>query len=417
MAARKPRVPGYRPHASGQARVTLDGKDHYLGPYGSPESQEAYRRLVAEYMERKGRFAPPPPEPSAPPLSVNELLLAYYKFAVAYYGLDKDERRGDGYNLRDAIRIVKELYGSTPAKDFGPLALKACRGRMVEKDWSRTYTNAQVDRVRRAFRWGVEEEMIPGSVYEALRAVRGIRQGKGNARETQKVRPVDQEHVEAALPFMPPTVAAMVTLQLLSGCRPEEVCVLRPCDLDRSNPRCWVYRPGSDQGHHGAHKTAHHGHDRTILIGPKAQSVLRPFLDRGADAYCFVPAESEQRRNAIKRMSRRSPMTPSQRARKPKTRRRRAPGDRYDTHGYRRAIKRACVRATVARLQVGPIRPCDVVPQWSPNRLRHSRATELRAVAGLDVAKTVLGHSKIETTLLYAEKDLAAAMELVAKIG
>jgi hypothetical protein len=38
MAARKPRVPGYRPHTSGQARVTLDGKDHYLGPDGSPDA-------------------------------------------------------------------------------------------------------------------------------------------------------------------------------------------------------------------------------------------------------------------------------------------------------------------------------------------------------------------------------------------
>jgi hypothetical protein len=35
----------------------------------------------------------------------------------------------------------------------------------------------------------------------------------------------------------------------------------------------------------------------------------------------------------------------------------------------------------------------------------------------LDLAKTVLGHSKVETTLIYAEKDPAAAMELVAKVG
>jgi site-specific recombinase XerD len=48
--------------------------------------------------------------------------------------------------------------------------------------------------------------------------------------------------------------------------------------------------------------------------------------------------------------------------------------------------------------------------------LRHSRATELRH-HGLDLAKTVLGHSKVETTLLYAEKDLRAAMELIARIG
>jgi hypothetical protein len=43
------RIPTYRKHAgSGQARVTLDGRTHYLGKYGTPESRERYDRLVAE---------------------------------------------------------------------------------------------------------------------------------------------------------------------------------------------------------------------------------------------------------------------------------------------------------------------------------------------------------------------------------
>jgi integrase len=112
-----------------------------------------------------------------------------------------------------------------------------------------------------------------------------------------------------------------------------------------------------------------------------------------------------------------------------KKRRHRAPGDRYDTHGYRRAIARACRKADAAStlfafllLLCCPSIACAVnlaavaVPRWSPNRLRHSRATELRPY-GLDVVKTVLGHSKVETTQIYSEKDLAAAMELMAKVG
>jgi site-specific recombinase XerD len=54
--------------------------------------------------------------------------------------------------------------------------------------------------------------------------------------------------------------------------------------------------------------------------------------------------------------------------------------------------------------------------RWHPNQLRHTRATELRFY-GLDVTKTILGHTKVETTQVYAEKDLAAAIELVSKIG
>ena len=70
--------------------------------------------------------------------------------------------------------------------------------------------------------------------------------------------------------------------------------------------------------------------------------------------------------------------------------------------GLTRAVARACRKAKV--------------PEWGPNRLRHSRATELRSY-GLDMVKTILGHSKVETSEVYAEKDMAAAMELVSKIG
>jgi hypothetical protein len=131
-------------------------------------------------VERKARFASPPPELL---LTVNEPILAYYKHAAEYYGFTDEPTRGDASCLRDALRILKVLSGSTPAREFGPLALKACRGEMLRKDWSRTWTNAQVDRIRRAFRWGVEEDLVPGSVYEALRTVKGLRRGKGRPRD------------------------------------------------------------------------------------------------------------------------------------------------------------------------------------------------------------------------------------------
>ncbi len=51
----------------------------------------------------------------------------------------------------------------------------------------------------------------------------------------------------ACLPFTAFVVADMVRLQLLAGCRPEEICLLRPVDIDQSDPVCWVYWPGSDQ--------------------------------------------------------------------------------------------------------------------------------------------------------------------------
>jgi integrase len=240
---------------------------------------------------------------------------------------------------------------------------------------------------------------------------------------------------------MRPVIRAMVGFQRLTGCRPDEVCRLRPIDLDRKNPVCWVYRPGSDQGQHGQHKTAHHGHERLILIGPKAQKVLTPYLDVEPNAYCFSPVESERQRSDDRRDARQSPMTPSQSARKPQARRKRAPRDHYDETSYRNAVYRACDRAfplpanlaprlldnskresraawwtRLTNAEKGEVRSWRKNHRWHPNQLRHSRATDLRPF-GLDVAKTVLGHTRVETTLIYAEKDLAAAMEVVSKVG
>ena len=45
------KYPRYRHHkASGQAVVTLNGKDHYLGPHGTKASKAEYDRLIACWL-------------------------------------------------------------------------------------------------------------------------------------------------------------------------------------------------------------------------------------------------------------------------------------------------------------------------------------------------------------------------------
>lgn len=53
-------MPAYRFHVSGQAVVTLAGKDFYLGPHDSPESRARYFELVQEY-NANGKIAPDTP--------------------------------------------------------------------------------------------------------------------------------------------------------------------------------------------------------------------------------------------------------------------------------------------------------------------------------------------------------------------
>jgi integrase len=383
-------TPKYRRHrASGQAVVTIAGKDHYLGPWKSKASLAEYDRLIAEWLVN-GRHAPGADQDG---LTVTELLARYWRFAKGYYRKD-GQPTSELDEYKQSLRPLRRLYGHTPAGDYGPLALKAVRQTMIDAGLSRGVVNHRIRRIKRFFKWAASEELVPPSVHHGLSAVAGLQLGRTAAREPDAVEPVPEAAFQAILPHLPETVADMVRFQRLTGARPGEVCIIRPCDIDRSGD-VWAYRPES-------HKTEHHGRTRIIFIGPKAQDILRPYLLRPAESFCFSPAESEKARRAGQRARRKTKVQPSQRDRSKKNSRRK-PRDRYDANSYRRAIHRACDLASVER--------------WSPNRLRHSAGTEIRKQYGLEAAQVTLGHASADITQVYAERDAALAREVMRKIG
>src|SRR5262249_47774505 len=174
-------------------------------------------------------------------------------------------------------------------------------------------------------------------VLHALQAVRGLTKGRTEARETEPVRPVDPERVEAVLPFLRATVAAMVRLQRLTGMRPGEGGGLRAGEVDRSGA-VWVYRPAR-------HKTQWRGKERVICIGSNGRAVLAPWLvGVGPDDFAFSPARDRERRYAEMRAGRRTKVQPSQLCRK-KRRPKRQSGEHYTAESYAHAVAKACDKA------------------------------------------------------------------------
>jgi integrase len=383
---KRPAYRHYKP--KNLAVVRIEGKDHYLGPFGSDASYERYHRLLAE------RFAQSAPQPlpavtESPlpvPLTINELIWKYWTFARVYYRKN-EEPTSEQHCIRSALRPLRRLFGQTAVADFGPLSLKLVREHMIAAGLSRTTINKYVHRIKRTFAWGVEQELVEARIDHALATVRGLAKGRSKAAERPPVRAVTPALVDATLPHLSPTLRAMIQFQHLTGCRPTEACVLRPCDIDTSGS-VWCYRPAS-------HKTEHHGIERRIFIGPIAQRVLQPFLERSPHAFCFSPRDA-----------RRPPKEQSNKRRKSKQRTfapARPIGQRYTRDSYRRAIARACDLAKIER--------------WSPNQVRHLRATEIRSQFGLEPSQTVLGHSKADTTQLYAERDFAVAESVMRQLG
>jgi integrase len=264
--------------------------------------------------------------------------------------------------------------------------------------------------------------LVEPTILHGLQAVGGLRRGRSEARENQPVRPVDDSVVDAVRPHVSRQVWAMIQLQRLTGMRSGETVIMRACDIEMDG-RIWVYRPA-------AHKTEHHGHQRVVELGPKAQAVIRPFLQRDITSYLFSPTEAEAERRAGAHRRRRTPLTCGNR---PGTNRarsaKRPPQQRYTTASYRRAIERGIERA-FQHPELSAVPQCELTEEqreelrrwhhqhhWHPHQLRHTFATRVRKQYGLETARILLGQATIAAAEIYAEAERSRAAEIAAKIG
>jgi integrase len=413
------REPGYCLHKpTGQAYVNLGGRVFYLGLHNTPESQEKYAQLKAEWLVSKNaeKFVQSPDGPT-----IASLCLAYLDHAEVYYGPGTELK-----NTKLAIQPLSELYAKLPAKNFSPLEYRTVRNWWLAKECqrkagrvTRQYVNTQMKRVMRIVKWGVAEGMVPSSVHQTLKCVDPLKRGRVSAPEAEPIRPVEMDVVASTVKHLPKVVADMVDLQLLLGCRPGEIVKLTPAMVDRSAD-VWKITLVD-------HKTAYRGKERTIYAGPKAQAILAKYLLRGADTPCFSPQEALRQRRQAKHEARVTPLScgnaPGRRSqvRETKGGPPRPPQDAYTTMSYGRAIHYACDKAFPApkAIKEDPekLKLWKASHRWAPNRLRHTRATDVRRQFGLEAASSMLGHSEITVTQVYAEADAERAMTVARSIG
>jgi len=400
-------IPKLRHHkATGQAYAVLSGRAVYFGPYGTAEANQRYHQAIAEWLAAGKQIDQSPND-----ITINEIIARFWKHAEGYYVRPDGTHTYEINNFRQALRPLQFLYGAAPAVEFGPRALLAVRHEMVQKGLCRNNINKMVSRIKLMFRWAAEKELIPAGVYHALQTVKGLPKGRCEARETAPIGPVPQEHIDAVQPYVSRQVWALIQLQLLTGARSGELVILRPCDIDMSG-QIWLYRPAH-------HKTAHRGFCRTIYFGPRAQAVLRPFLLRPKEAYCFSPAEAMAGWRQQKFAGRKTPLHQGNTVgtnikKSPK----RQAGKHYTTTGYghsiAKAIKKAFRPEGMSDEEFANWKPEQ---HWHPHQLRHNAATFLRKEFGLETARIILGHRSSAITEVYAEQDQQKAMEAIMRVG
>jgi integrase len=432
MARKSNPVPSYLHHKpSGRAFVRLPGPGGklryvYLGAYGSDKSRIEYARIVSELG-----LSPRPPAGRASSLSVNELLRLFQKQHVERHyrhadGTPTNEQR----NFAHALRTVRELYGLTPAAQFGPLALKAVRQALIDAGICRTQINNRMGRIRRAFKWAASEELVPAAVHQALTTVAGLQAGRSAAKEREPVKPVPEDVVEATVPFLNRHVAGLVRFQMLTGCRPGEARGVRRRDIEMGG-EVWLFRPPH-------HKSAWRGKSRVVAIGPRAQELLCKFFTPNLDDYLFSPRRAVAEFHAARSDSRETPRFPSHIRHNVNRRTGRGNlADSYSNSSYVGAIGRACRRAfppegelaqrpdesrakwwkRLTAEQKAAVKAWNSGHRWHPNRLRHSFATFVRMTEGLEAAQVLLGHSRADVTQVYAARDEGLAVAVARRIG
>jgi integrase len=263
--------------------------------------------------------------------------------------------------IRLVLRTLNASHGKQPVSSFGPSALKFLRQQWIDDKKGRDTINNYVGIIKQVFCWGAEEEIIPADVAASLKMVQQLRKGRTAAVEYDDIQPVADAVVETTLPFLMPHFQVMVRVQRLMSGRPQDVLNLRLCDIDRAG-EIWKYTPLT-------HKNIKRGKCRELPIGPRAQKLLKPYIEQCKDCperFVFINRS----------------------------------GKPYTGKVYARAIADACQKAKAGH--------------WSPNQLRHSAGTENRAKFGLEHAQARLGHASASTTQIYAKSSYEKA-EMVAK--
>ena len=355
MTYTRKQLPAYCRHKpSDRAFVRIGGKMHYLGKYDSQASRQEYDRLIAEFIAN-GRQA----VYSSEEILIEQLIVRF----LMYIDRERNYSTGAKKTIQRVLQMLNDFYGKQPVTLFGPTSLKSIRRRFIESGLARGTINDYVSIIRQIFYWGCEEEIVPAEIAGALRMVPLLKYGATSAPDYDAIQPVSDEVLEKTLPYIPQQYRDMAMVQRRISGRPQDVYNMRLCDIDRSG-EIWRYAPFT-------HKTKHKGKTRVLPIGPRAQQILLPYLEKCKDD----PAQFVFPR--------------------PKT--------KYYAQRYANTIETACKKAGV--------------PKWTPNQLRHAGGTEVRDKFGLEYAQAVLGHANAATTEIYAKASFDKAAMVAKEIG
>jgi len=399
--AKARRIPRLGRHSSGQARVTLNGKVHYCGVWGSVEAYARYAELICEWQTNGEVATERAPNAVQATLRLADVLQQFLDHVDATGRYRKNGKpttqRGEFENV---VRSVTEFAGDVRVARMTEATLVAWRDQLERNPkLTRTGINRKVGKVLQILRWGRARGLVPKVVWADVSAIEPLRRGEVGDRP-ERGRPrraVTLEEVEKVAAHCSPHVADMLRLQALCGMRPGEVLQMRWADIDREplegdTSGAWLYVVPSA-------KTSHHGHTTRYVLPKAAQEILGRYPALPL-ANIFSPATAMAERRERRRAARQSKLTPSQRQRDANAKREYA--ETWDTHEYRRHVTRACDAAGIER--------------FTPHEVRHGFVTWAANALSLGAAAAAANHRSVSTTQRYVHVSQADAITVAAAV-
>ncbi len=169
--------------------------------------------------------------------------------------------------------------------------------------------------------------------------------------------PADDWAVERTCARLPAELVAMARLQRLTGMRPDEACLIREADLDRSGVP-WIYRPGMPR--------------RGIFLGPRAVWLLKRWIERQPDPEGYLLPAGDS-------------------------------GRPHTAWAYLKAVHLACVGLGI--------------PPWHPMQLSHALAAEVLARFGPEASRAVIDPARPDLWPTLAARDIRLARKVAMEIG
>jgi len=219
--------------------------------------------------------------------------------------------------------------------------------------------------------WDSVPAIIPATFIAEMNALKPI--NLDHCRENERRLDAPVEHVELLLIYLPPVIADMLHIQLLTGMRPGEVCKMTVGDLKRTKEDFAEYHRLHDGQNwlyiRKDHKTRKHIGKKVVPICLEAQDILTPYLAGKPDE---APVFAKTSKRGF--------------------------GKPFTSEEYYRHIQRRIAKHNL--------------PKVVPYQIRHTNLSQVSNDFGRDTARAVADHTTEEMTAVYDHSDLKKALKV-----